>query len=160
MHRKATLSISILLLALGSGLPAHAQVPTATGRCVLNCNAPAPAPSGGGVQPGGNPALNQMGYEMGRAVGRALTNQNQDGTYSTRPDAPGSASVQAARGQLDQWAREDDAPSGGIRDAAPKNWECYPPADNGNWLQCADERGHRRCFQRMQNGAVYEVECR
>lgn len=96
-----------LLLFIAAGPLALAQVPNATGRCVANCDAPLP-PSAGASQSGGNPVVNQMGYEMGRAIGRALT--TPDSGYSQRPSGYTSPDVQSVRGQLDRWA-EEDAPA-------------------------------------------------
>jgi hypothetical protein len=141
-----------------------AQAPTATGRCVLNCDAPlspsrtAPAPANMA------PMMNQLGNEMGRAVGSGLFNTESNARSYDDP------SVQSARSQLEQWAHEEDDPGSArpaqpqdrsdvLRRAAPSTWACYPPADNGRWLQCADERGHRRCLRLESNGAVYEVSC-
>ena len=45
----------------------------------------------------------------------------------------------------------------------PADWRCYPPdvQDNGawEWLQCADERGRRRCFEK-RGDALKPIECR
>ena len=59
-------------------------------------------------------------------------------------------------------ARKPDPEPGTVQEI-PAGWNCYPPEvqDNGawEWLQCADERGRRHCFEK-RGDTLKPIECR
>jgi hypothetical protein len=105
MPRKK-LTANFLLILVGSfSSAAYAQAPTATGRCVYNCDAPQrPMPSSsGGAGSGISPVLEGAATAAGARIGGWL--------FGGEERIPDRGQTEAARQSLDQWANEEPKPT-------------------------------------------------